>query len=56
MSEYAIEVDNLCIHYKTLQRYSIKQSLLRGKRKKADTFEAVKNISFKVSYYVKTLE
>ena len=48
MSEYAIEVDNLCIHYKTLQRYSIKQSLLRGKRKKADTFEAVKNISFKV--------
>lgn len=48
MSEYAIEVNNLCIHYKTLQKYSIKQSLLKGKRNKANVFEAVKNISFKV--------
>lgn len=48
MSEYAIEVENLSIQYKTVQKYSIKQSLLKGKRKKADTFEAVKNISFKV--------
>lgn len=48
MSEYAIEVENLCIHYKTLQKFSIKQSLLHGKKKKADVFEAVKNISFKV--------
>lgn len=48
MSEYAIEVDNLCIHYKTLQRYSIKQSLLKGKKSKSAVFEAVKNISFKV--------
>jgi len=48
MSEYAIEVENLCIHYRTLQKYSIKQSLLKGRRQKADVFEAVKNISFKV--------
>lgn len=48
MSEYAIEVENLCIHYKTLKKYSLKQSLLTGKKKKADVFEAVKNISFKV--------
>lgn len=48
MSEYAIEVNNLCIQYKSLQKYSIKQSLLNGKRRKADVFEAVKNISFKV--------
>lgn len=48
MSEYAIEVDNLCIHYKTLQRYSIKQSLLKGKKSKSAVFEAVKDISFKV--------
>lgn len=48
MSEYAIEVENLCIHYKTLQKFSIKQSLLKGKKKKPDVFEAVKNISFKV--------
>lgn len=48
MSEYAIEVDNLCIHYRTLRKYSIKQSLLKGKREKDSVFEAVKNISFKV--------
>lgn len=48
MSEYAIEVENLSIHYKTLKKYSIKQSLLKGRLNKADVFEAVKNISFKV--------
>lgn len=48
MSEYAIEVDNLSIHYKGLKSYSIKKNLLRGKRQKAEVFEAVKNISFKV--------
>ena len=48
MSEYAIEVENLSVQYKTVQKYSIKQSLLQGKRKKVDTFEAVKNLSFKV--------
>lgn len=48
MSEYAIEVENLCIQYKSLKSYSIKQSLLKGKRNKAEMFEAVKNLSFKV--------
>lgn len=48
MSEYAIEVEDLCIHYKNLQKRSIKQSLFTPKKKKADVFEAVKNISFKV--------
>ena len=48
MCEYAIEVENLCIHYKTLQKFSIKQSLIKGRKDKADVFEAVKNISFKV--------
>ncbi len=48
MSEYAIEVDNLSIHYKTLQKFSIKQSLFQRGRRKAPVFEAVKNVSFKV--------
>lgn len=48
MSEYAIEVEDLCIHYKNLQKRSIKQSLFTPKKKKTDVFEAVKNISFKV--------
>lgn len=48
MSEYAIEVNDLCISYKGLKSYSIKQNLLRGKRNKAEVFEAVKNVSFKV--------
>lgn len=48
MSEYAIEVENLCISYKGLKSYSIKKNLLKGRAKKAETFEAVKNVSFKV--------
>ena len=48
MSEYAIEVNNLCINYRGLKSYSIKQNLLRGKKYKAETFEAVKNVSFKL--------
>lgn len=48
MSEYAIEVENLCINYKGLKSYSIKKNLLKGKRNKAETFKAVKNVSFKV--------
>ena len=48
MSEYAIEVENLCIEYKGLKAFSIKQHFLKGKRKKAQVFEAVKNVSFKV--------
>jgi ABC-type polysaccharide/polyol phosphate transport system ATPase subunit len=48
MSEYAIEVDNLCVNYKSLKSYSIKKNLLLGKRNKKEVFEAVKNVSFKV--------
>lgn len=47
MCEYAIEVENLSIHYKGLASYSIKNQFLK-KRKKAEIFEAVKNVSFKV--------
>ena len=48
MSEYAIEVENLCISYRGLKSYSIKQNLLHGKRSRAEEFQAVKNVSFKV--------
>lgn len=48
MCDYAIEVENLCVSYKGLKSYSIKQNLLRGKRNKTEVFEAVKNVSFKV--------
>lgn len=48
MSEYAIEVNNLCINYKGLKSYYIKKSLLHGKHEKAEVFEAVKNVSFSV--------
>ncbi len=48
MCEYAIEVENLCINYRGLKSYSIKRNLLLGKKNKAEVFEAVKNVSFKV--------
>ena len=48
MSEYAIEVDNLSIQYKTLKKLSIKQSLFKKKQKQEKMFEAVKGISFKL--------
>ena len=48
MSEYAIEVENLCVNYKSLKSYSIKKNLLLGKRNKVQICEAVKNVSFKV--------
>lgn len=48
MCEYAIEVENLCINYRGLKSYSIKQNLLRGKHNKVEDFEAVKNVSFKL--------
>jgi len=48
MSEYAIEVENLCVNYKSLKSYSIKKNLLLGKKNKAQICEAVKNVSFKV--------
>lgn len=48
MCEYAIEVENLCISYRGLKSYSIKQNLLCGKKVKKNEFQAVKNVSFKV--------
>lgn len=48
MSEYAIEVNNLCIQYKGLKSFSIKQNLFKGKKYKPEVVEAVKDISFKV--------
>lgn len=48
MSEYAIEVENLCIHYRGLKAYSIKQNFFTFKKRKVDYYEAVKNVSFKV--------
>lgn len=46
MSEYSIEVKNLCISYRDLKAYSIKKMLLRGKKNEKDVFQAVKNVSF----------
>lgn len=48
MKEYAIEVNDLCINYQGLKTYSIKKNFLTGKRNKAETFEAVKHVSFKL--------
>lgn len=48
MSEYAIEVQNLCIQYKGIQSFSLKDSLFAGKRSKPPVVEAVKNVSFKL--------
>lgn len=47
MSENSIEVRNLCISYKTLGDYSIR-NVLKGKEVKNLYFQAVKNISFNV--------
>ncbi len=46
MSEYSIEVKDLCISYRDLKAYSIKKMLLRGKKNEKDIFQAVKNVSF----------
>lgn len=49
MSEYAIEIKDLCISYRSLKSYSIKKMLLRGKRNKhEDAFQAVKHVSFSI--------
>lgn len=48
MSNYAIEVENLCISYKGLKSYSIKRNFFKRKKEKKEMFEAVKNLSFKL--------
>jgi len=45
-TEYAIEVNNLSVSYKTLKSFSIKNQLFKGGFKRAEEFEAVKNVSF----------
>ena len=47
-SEYAIEVDNLKIRYKCLNKISIKKSLFSIKKTRVEIFEAVRGISFNV--------
>lgn len=47
-NQYAIEVEDLCIRYQEIQKYSIKKNLLRLKKVQKDEFEAVSHISFKV--------
>ena len=46
--EFAIEVSDLKIRYKCLNRISIKNSLFSLKKSQVDVFEAVKGISFQV--------
>jgi len=48
MSKYSITVKDLHITYKTLKAFSIKKSLLKLKTAKAETFEAVRGVSFNV--------
>lgn len=48
MSEYAIEVQDLCVNYKSLHSYSIKKHLLLGKKNKKEICHAVQDVSFKV--------
>lgn len=46
--EIAIEVKDLCISYKNLQKFSIKSSLLKFKKQETEVFHAVRGISFVV--------
>ena len=48
MSEYAIEVKNLCVQYRGIKAISLKKNLLTKKFQKAEMVEAVKNVSFQV--------
>ena len=50
MSEenYAIEVDNLKVRYKCLDKISIKKSLMSLKKSNVEVFEAVRGVSFKI--------
>ena len=48
MSEIAIHIQDLNIHYKELSNYSVKRMLLKGGGKKDKTFHALKGISLDV--------
>ncbi len=46
--EYAIEVSDLKIRYKCLNKVSIRQSLFSLKKSEIEVYEAVRGVSFKV--------
>lgn len=46
--EYALEVKDLSICYRSLKRYSIKQNFLQRKKREEERFEAVRQVSFSV--------
>lgn len=46
--KYAIEVENLWVGYETMQSFSIRQQLWKGKLAKKEYFQAVKGVSFQV--------
>lgn len=48
MGEYSITVNNLHICYRCIKPYSIKKNLLRLKKSKVETFEALRGVSFQV--------
>lgn len=48
MSEYAIEVQDLCIRYKSLKKISIKQLFQNLGKKNANVVEAVRSVSFRL--------
>lgn len=48
MKEYAIEVKDLCISYRTMKPMALRRSLLSFRKNKVEVNEAVKNVSFNV--------
>ena len=48
MSEYAIEVNNLCIQYKSLKSFSIKRNLFQRQKIKSEVVSAVNDVSFQL--------
>lgn len=46
--KYAITVKNLHIKYRSIKKLSIRKSLFKLKKSKAEYFEAVKGVSFKI--------
>jgi len=46
--KYAITVKDLSIKYRTIKKFSIRKSLFKMKKAKAEYFEAVKGVSFNI--------
>ncbi len=49
MSETAIKIQDVHIHYKLMKNFSIQRNLLKRDAEKAEVFEAVRGVSFDVS-------